>query len=189
MEVKIELEAGQIGDTVIDLFKSLSAEKKEELALTVLREWLISPEFLETENKKMLLLDEYKSGKYDRPYDKYSTMTDEQIMRNYDFTDKLKSYKNSKQIMVEDIKTEIISYYKKSIAEQLEKDEKVQALKEVMMEELAGQFPQIIINALTQTFANSLVSMKSNVDAALMCSSNAMSISNNIAERLNSKGI
>lgn len=40
MEVKINIEAEQIGETVIDLFKNLSEEKKEELAKDVVKSYL-----------------------------------------------------------------------------------------------------------------------------------------------------
>jgi hypothetical protein len=40
MEVKINIEANQIGDTVIDLFTNLSDEKKEELASQVVKQYL-----------------------------------------------------------------------------------------------------------------------------------------------------
>lgn len=40
MEVTLNIEANQIGDTVIDLFKNLSDEKKEELASKVVKQYL-----------------------------------------------------------------------------------------------------------------------------------------------------
>lgn len=40
MEVKINIESNQISDTVIDLFKNLSPEKKEELAAEIVKKYL-----------------------------------------------------------------------------------------------------------------------------------------------------
>jgi len=40
MEVKLNIESNQIGETVIDLFKNLSPEKKEELATEVVKSYL-----------------------------------------------------------------------------------------------------------------------------------------------------
>jgi molybdopterin converting factor small subunit len=40
MEVKINIESNQIGETVVDLFKNLSEEKKEELASEVVKNYL-----------------------------------------------------------------------------------------------------------------------------------------------------
>lgn len=40
MEIKINIETEQLGSTVIDLFKNLSEEKKEELASEVVKKYL-----------------------------------------------------------------------------------------------------------------------------------------------------
>lgn len=40
MEVKIIIDSSQVGDTVIDLFRNLSPEKREELAAEVVKSYL-----------------------------------------------------------------------------------------------------------------------------------------------------
>jgi SOS response regulatory protein OraA/RecX len=40
MEIKLNIETSQLGDTVVDLFKNLSDEKKEELASEVIKQYL-----------------------------------------------------------------------------------------------------------------------------------------------------
>lgn len=158
MEVKINIEAGQIGDTVIDLFKNLKEEDKRSLALEVLKEWLISPEFLEVENKKQILISEFREGKRNLYYSsqKVSDLSDEQLIRDSSFQKALLEYKNSKQIMVEEIKTEVINYYKEFIKNELQTNEKVEKIKNDTFDEVKTLFPKIIYDVLVQNFSNML---------------------------------
>lgn len=163
MEVKINIESNQIGDTVIDLFKNLTPEKKEELALSVLKEWLQAPDFFETKNKETLLVEEFRDGKR-RPYwssEKYNHETSEhKIKSDTNFQNAIKDYKNSKQIMMEEIKKEIVQHYMKYVEEELKQNEIVNKIKEDTFNELIDKFPEIISKVLIETFSQNLVGLK-----------------------------
>lgn len=165
MEVKINIEPGQIGDTAIELFKNLTPEKKEDLALEILREWLLDPCFLETRNRETLLVEEFRSGAR-RPQwgEKFNSETPEQqIKRDSNYQKALSEYKTSKQILVEDIKVEVIGYYKKYIAEEIMQSEIINKAKEEAMQEVANLFPSIISEVLVQVFSNELGVLKDRI--------------------------
>ena len=190
MEVKINIEASQIGSTVIALFKNLSNEKKEELALSVMKEWLQSPEFFETKNKEQLLVEEFRNG-IRQPFwssNKYNEETSEHIIKSDEnYKRALKSYKTSKQILVEDIKNEIVSYYKKYITEQIADHELINKIKEETYKEIASMFPAIITEVMISVFSNNLANLQYQIQDASMKSNVAENMAKNILSKLNIK--
>lgn len=188
MEVKINIEAGQIGDTVIDLFKNIPSEKKEELALSILKEWLQSPEFFETKNKEQLLVDEFRNGSRKSHWSstKYDENTPEHTIKSdYAFQEAIKTYKTSKQILVEDVKNEIISYYKKYITEQIANHELINQIKEETYKEIASRFPEIITQIMISVFSSNLSQLSYQIQDASRKSDVATSMTQTIMERLN----
>lgn len=159
MQVTINIDSTNVGETLLDLFKNLSSEKKEELALSVMKEWLQSPEFFEERNKEQIIIDEFKKG-IRQPYyygSKYDENTpDETIMRDEKFKKALETYRNSKQIFVEDIKNEIVSYYKKYIKEQIIDNDRLNKIKEESYNEVAKQFPSIVIECMMLAFISNI---------------------------------
>lgn len=166
MEVKINIETGQLGDTVIELFKNLTQEKKEELALQILKEWLQSPESFETRAKEEVLIEEFRSGKRKPQWgsDKFDYETPElRIKNDTAYQNALKEYKNSKQIMMEEIKNEIVNYYKNFIEVELKQNEIINKVMQDTINEITNTFPEIINKVLIDSFAQNLVSLKNSI--------------------------
>jgi hypothetical protein len=166
MEVKINIESNQIGDTVIDLFKNLSAEKKEELALQIMKEWLQSPDLFETTNYEQLVIDEFRQGKRSPDYynRRYDVNTDEAIIRKDDnFKRAINEYKTSKQILTENLKSEVVDYYKKYIAEELKNNETIERVKVETMKTITQLFPSIIMQVMIEVFASNLTTMQQDI--------------------------
>ena len=188
MEVKINIEAGQIGDTVIDLFKNIPSEKKEELALSSMKEWLQSPEFFETKNKEQLLIEEFRNGTRKSYWssNKFDENTPEyQIKNDKNYEDAIKSYRTSKQILVEDIKNEIITYYKKYISEQITNHELINQIKEETYKEIAIMFPTIISQVMINVFSGNLTNLQYQIQDSAMKSNIAEEMTKNIIQKLN----
>lgn len=188
MEVKINIEASQIGDTVIDLFKSLPKDKKEELTLEVLREWVKSPEFFETENYKQTLLDKFKNGNMQPSYysTKYNKDTpDQTIIQDYNYKKYLEEYRTSKQIMVEEIKTEIIKYGRQFIKSELLDSETINKIKQESYDQIALEFPKIIYESLVIAFSGNLISLQNQILSNTMMNQHTEHIMNQVRTKLN----
>jgi hypothetical protein len=187
MEVKIQIESGQIGDTVIDLFKNLKPEKKEELALSILKEWLQNPEFFETKNKEQLVIEEFRKGirKPRYSYKNFDENTPEyEIKNNSDFQDAINNYKTSKQILVEDIKNEIIKYYKEYLTKELKENESINKIKEETFKEIAQMFPTIIAQTLINVFSTNLLNMQNTIQETAIRTYTNMAMTENIMQKL-----
>jgi hypothetical protein len=157
MNVQLTIEANQMGETVIDLFKNLPAEKKEELALEVLKEWFKEPVQIETLNYEHVLLEKFREGEL-KPLYGYNVndtklYTVEQLKNDYRWKEEIEKYKNSKQYMIEEIRKEIVAYYKKSIKVQIETDPIIAQIKEATYEIIRDSFPDLIKEVMIQVFA------------------------------------
>jgi len=159
MKVELNIESSQLGETVIDLFKNLTPEEKQNVASQVLKEWLKEPSLFETCNYEQQLIEDFRTGKiksssYNTKYDKDTSI--QAIRDDYEFKKRVENYRTSKQGLIESTKFEILDYYKKSIAEEIKKDEMVNKIKEETYKQLVLEFPKIITQVLVLVFANNL---------------------------------
>jgi len=186
MQVTLNIEASQMGETVYDLFQNLPKDKKEELALQILKEWLIAPEYFEIPNYEQILLHEFKSGKRSAGYNaNYDENTPDSIIRgDYRFRDTLEKYKTSKQTMAEEIKKEVIEYYIKHLGEEIKESEEIAKLKEETYKQIAELFPSIIYSSLVDVFSDSMVDMKKMIRDSFMRSTHAASMLESIRNKI-----
>ena len=188
MEVKLNIEASQLGETVVDLFKNLLPEKKEELALTVLREWFNEPVKLETLGYIDILLAEYRGDQKKmssiRGYGDYSSITDERIKDSYEFKRDLEKYKNTKQYMVDDLRTELLGYFKNGILEEMKKDPQIKEIQDIVYQEIKDRLPEIIMNVMMLNITNNMVEVQHKVHADLMKNFNFSSFKNSVMKKL-----
>lgn len=161
MQVTINIEPGQIGETVIDLFKNLSPEKKEAMALDVLREWLKTPDFFDDSYWIQLVIADYRSGKLCTFHNKdVKKMTDEEIMGDYFFNDNLKQHYHPQVGLVEQIRKETLEYLADSLSKEIAESPEIQKIKEATMKEIAQNFSSLIQQTMVHVFTNSLSNMQ-----------------------------
>jgi len=175
MQVTLNIDASHIGETVLDLFTNLSAEKKEELALSVMREWLQDPSFLETKNKEQLIIEAFRNKEID-PYwgnssKKYDqTTSEDEIRKDYNFEKEVRNYKTSKQILIEEVRQEVVEYYKKYMLEEIQSNPTILKNRDEIIDAVQKAMPEIIIQVLVTLFTNSLAALKMDISTAVMTS-------------------
>jgi hypothetical protein len=130
MQVTLNIEAGQLGDTIVDLFKNLSDEQREALALQVLEKWVEEPTSVEKDLAKVELLRKYRCKLSGYIHGK-KYQTDEEILRCRDFQKELNNVKTSKELMIRD-----------------------NAALEVALEQATADFPILLQRAMTTWFAD-----------------------------------
>jgi len=161
MKIELNIEAGQLGETVIDIFKNLTKKQKETIALEVLKEWLKEPSLFENPNFEKLLIEEYREGKR-RPtwgiLNKDST--DSEIQNNSSFKTDLRDFKTSKQAMVLNFKDEVVNFYKNTICSEIEKDPNIQRIKDEAYAELIKCYPDIIKQAFINIYTSNLSNLE-----------------------------
>ncbi|MHA2264019.1 MAG: hypothetical protein ACXAEN_16620, partial [Candidatus Thorarchaeota archaeon] len=133
------IEAGQLGDTIVDLFKNLSDEQREALALQVLEKWVEEPTSVEKDLAKVELLRKYrcKLGGYihNKKY-----QTDEEILRCYDFQKELNNVKTSKELMIREVTDQLNKFFKDKVETVVKDSDRVNAALEVALEQATADF-------------------------------------------------
>ena len=157
MQITINIEPGQMGETVLDIFQNLNSDEKRELAMQIMREWLQSPEFFETRNYEQIVIDEYRKGlikPYSGRYERFYEDTPEEVIRmDYNFRKELEKYRTSKQDMVATIKEEITKYYKEQISSEIRHDQQIKKIKDDIIDDIKDNFPSIAQHAMVATIA------------------------------------
>jgi hypothetical protein len=188
MKIELNIEPSQIGETVIDVFKTLTPEDKKEMAIQIMREWLKEPSLFESCNFEQQLIHEYRTGirKPNSTYDKFDENTPESTIRNdYYFKKSVEEYKTSKQGLVEATKREMLVYYNEEIAKELKLDVTINKIKEETYKELTANFPRIITEVLIMAFSSNLANMQHQIQDMTMKSYNVNSFIDQVRGKLN----
>ena len=191
MNVNLQIEAGQLGETVIDLFRNLSVEKKEEVALTILREWFREPVQLETVGYEETLLAAFKADESRMrkvSYSNYSVVDDATIKASYAYREELAKYKNTKQYMVEDLRKELLAFFKKGIEDEMKADTKLDEIKKIVYDEITNRIPEIMMTVVTLALTNNMVELQHKIQDNVMKNYQFGQFKDSVMSRLNMQG-
>jgi len=191
MNVNLQIEAGQLGETVIDLFRNLSVEKKEEVALTILREWFREPVQLETAGYEETLLAAFKADESRMrkvSYSNYSVVDDATIKASYAYREELAKYKNTKQYMVEDLRKELLAFFKKGIEDEMKADTKLDEIKKIVYDEITNRIPEIMMTVVTLALTNNMVELQHKIQDNVMKNYQFGQFKDSVMSRLNMQG-
>lgn len=160
MQVTLNIEAGQLGDTIVDLFKNLSEKQREALALNVMKKWVKEPMSVERSLFKEELLRKYR-GKTDH-YGTKRHKTDDEIERDYNFTNELDRHKTSKELMIREVTDQLNKFFKDKVEEVVKDSERVNHALELALDQAKADFPILIQKAMTSWFAEHIHSIAAN---------------------------
>jgi len=153
MKLELTIDATNIKETLGETFKSLTPEEKKELALKVLQGWLAEPYDVERQAWVQEKLVEVRNGRY---ADDFKGKSDTYVMDHYGARDSFKNFVSSRELMINTITSEVTTHYKNEIKTMIESDPKIQAMKEVTMEEIRENFPKYSHDALMYWFSESM---------------------------------
>lgn len=169
MQVTLNIDAAQLGDTVVDLFKNIPAEKKEEIAANILQKWLEQPYEIErksyTENAKRKALEEVSASSYGYDKERYGTL--EKIEGSDAFRRLMNQFKSSRETMIEAITTEATETYRKKVTELIQTDEQMQKMFEATRDVISEDFPKFVHDAMMYWFAQNMTNVFQAVPMAM----------------------
>ena len=89
MEIKLNIEASQMGETVVDLFNSISAKEKKTIAKQIMKSWLEEPYQIETNAHRAEALKQIMAGS---SWDiaELKNLSEEKQLMHYKVTQKIK---------------------------------------------------------------------------------------------------
>lgn len=180
MKVELQIDGSQMGDTIQEVFKNLTPEQRTELAKSAMMEWLKSPIDFERCVYESKLIEEIRNDRHGY----YKNKSDAEIRDNYDFRERVKKFRSTKEKMVEEIVAETIRSYKESVKELISKDEQIQAMLAVVREEIKKSFPAMAQDAITVWFASNMDSIATTL-IQMKHNDGFGSFSRDLQERLN----
>ena len=186
MKLELTIDATNIKETLGDTFKSITPEEKKKLALEVMKGWLAEPYDLERQAWVQEKLVEARNGRYK---EEFVGKSDAQVMDHYNVRESFKNFVSSREFMINTITSEITSHYKKEISAMIESDPKIQAMKEVTMEEIRENFPKYSHDALMYWFSQSMSSLMTNMSMGMNQSTNNQALITEIQNKLTTAGI
>lgn len=192
MQVTLNIDASNFGDTLGDVFKNLSNEQKYHVAKESFEKWMREPYDVEFNTKKETIVKKLRQSPNDevRVNDswserkKTSECTDAELATTDKFKQLLGEFKTTKQIMVEETTKQIVDYYKTYIVEFVKTDENTQLILKQTIEEVTKQFPAMIHDAIVHWFSLQMNNMGQQIQTALYQSKNAENISKQLAQQI-----
>ena len=171
MEVTLKIEAGQLGETVVDLFKNLSEDQKKEIATDILTKWLNEPYEIERNAYVEGIVSQLRQANVEIytgfGRKKAIDCTDKEIKESSEYRQKAGGFKSSREVMIKEITNEVITYFKTSIQEQVKTDPQVEAFRGDVYQFIVDNFPMMIKESMVNFFSNHLSSIAT-------CASSAM---------------
>jgi hypothetical protein len=170
MTVQLTIEAGQIADTVVELFKNLTPEDRKELAYSIAKEAMIDPDFYETKSIDAMLIQEYRDNKtqlsnqwgYGNKIDP-NKASDDEIRSTTTYKNDLEARRNTKKILIGDAKDEIVKHYRDVIAEELKTNPIIDKILQETFKEVCSLFPKLVMESLVLLFANTLPDLQQQI--------------------------
>lgn len=155
MQVTLNIEAGQLGETVVDLFKSITPEQKKELAVQVITKWFEEPHGFERSTHESRLIREIQSGERNIGYynNEGKGWSEEKIRDSYQFKQLANTFVSSREMMVKEIITETVKYYKEKVDTLVLNDPQINNYFETVKEELIKKFPELSQTAVSFWFS------------------------------------
>ena len=160
MEVSLKIESAQLGETVVDLFKNLDSEQRRSIAVEILTKWLIEPYEIEREAFAESVLREFREKNIDLyiSYNRKKCLdcTDKEIKESSEYRQRINTFRSSREIMIKEITSEVITYFKASIPEQIKTDPKFEILRNIFYQFIVDNFPSMIKESFANYFTSQL---------------------------------
>lgn len=189
MQVTLNIDTAQLGDTLVDLFQSLTNEQKQELALKILGQWLEQPYQVERAAheqeifRKMREITDW-NGKL-----QYANVTDEKLRHEYKYSELMKGFESSREKMVREITAQVISHHKQQITESIQTDEKLNQIMTSTFDVIRDNFPNMVRDAVIAWFAQNMSGIASMAASSFNTATNTDTMLRQLNESLRERGV
>jgi uncharacterized protein YecT (DUF1311 family) len=183
MQITLNIEANQLGDTVLDLFKNLTEEQKKEIATEILTNWLKNPRDIELKANTKEIVEKVRKKNW-----QMKELSYDEIIKSAFFEEESKKFKTSKNKMVEEIVEKTLDFYKEEIKDMVEKDEMINKVKNEVLSHIKDNFRTYVHDAMIAWFCQGMNQVTQGVSQALHNSGSNMENVQAIIEHLNNKG-
>lgn len=153
MKIEINLDSNNIGDTVLDIFKNLKEEDKHQIALQILKNYILEDPAVERSIEEGKILQQLKSD----PYNK--NKSDAEIRNGYDFGQKSRNIILSKETMIKALTQEAINTYKQEVINLVREDKILEAAYDNIRKEIIADYPNMVKETMMKIVSDSFSGM------------------------------
>ena len=151
MQVNLTIDAAQLGETVVDVFKSLSSEQRQEIAVAVLREWLMQPNDAEFIKDDIFAMQAARSLSY-----YLRDKADAEVRKSEEYRKAIARSTNPKTQMIRFVRDEAVSQFQASVKEMVASDPQIQKMRDAVCEVVRENFPRVVHDAMVLWVAANL---------------------------------
>jgi hypothetical protein len=151
MKIEIEIGEGNVGQSVQEILATLGTEERKTVAREVMMKWLANTLHSdEREIKEREVVARIQKDNQSSSYNRNDTPAE--IRNGYQFKDAMRSWKSSRDVLVEQVGVEITLYYKDHVKAIVEGDPTLQGIREKIGQLILEQFPKMVHDALIAWF-------------------------------------
>lgn len=194
MKVELNIDSTTLGPTVQDVFNQLTPEQKQQLALEVMRGFLTEPHGAERIAYEQKLFDGWRrtgarlraQWGYANPHgDIDAAAASDDTLRHTDaYVEQMKGFTSTRSVLVAEITKAAIATYRESAEALVKADPQLQAVLAQVLDEVRKDFPKYVHDAMIAWFCSNLTRMGEGIGQALMQSSQAAQLSDDVLRRL-----
>jgi len=161
MKIELNIDASNFGGTIEKVFESLTEQDRKDLAKEVMAKYLLEDYQAERLARSQDIIRELREkgdSSYRNNSEEYKNKTDEEIMKMYKFTDRIKNLKTSREEMIRTITDSAMLHYKDLVTKAVQEDpqmiEVYGKVKNLIEESYPGYVHDAMVKAFTEYFRN-----------------------------------
>jgi hypothetical protein len=155
MKIELNIDASNFGGTIEKVFESLSEQDKKDLAKEVMAKYLLEDYQAERLARSQDIIRELRE-KGDNTYrnnsEEYKNKTDEEIMKTYQFNDRIKHVKTSKEEMIKLITDTALYHYKELVTKAVQEDPQLKEVYSKVRDLIEESYPGYVHDAMVKAF-------------------------------------
>lgn len=173
MNVTLSIDSNQLGETVVDLFKNLTEQQRQEVAVKVLEQWLAQPYDVERKAAKAEIARQARirsvGGYSGKPY---NDMTDEEVVKeDYTARGEFEKFVSSRELMVKEITSSALKHQLEVIGDRIKSDRQLNAVLDRTLKMIEQNFGAYVHDAMIAWFCTNMTTMATGIQSSLFQSS------------------
>lgn len=158
MKIELTIEAGQLGNTVLELFETLTEAQKREIAQQVVTNYFLDDNNqVEREAFSDKVIAELKASGETHYGTKLSVMPDSEIKMSYKYKTAMEKFESLKSQVINAVRSEVSKHFLMEITEQIKKDPQIEVAKTEIMNTVKASMPKIAAESLVNLFTQTIV--------------------------------
>ena len=179
MQITLDIDPAQLSLGVLEILRGLSQEKKEEIAASVIKDWLS-----ETPKDERRIFE----NELVRNMMKRKNESEEKVRESYDFREAARKFVPVREKMVKTIIEEAVKTFQAIVKQQIDNDEYLRKTFDEVLAKVELNFPDYVRDAIIHWFGQNMQQIMFNLQNTEVNNMNLTGQVENILQHLRSNG-